>query len=187
MKISTLLSAEIKIDDYRNAMFLEKAQELLEVLKKNGINQPLPDIRWVNRGMGATAGLAYMGRNLIFMNSQYLAEHESDLLNRTLGHEIAHISAYIKYQYSGGHGPPWKRVMEILDIIPSPCHQYSGAGIEGRWPGHCDCKGEHNLSVKTASMIKTGRSFTCQRCGSLIKLGRKEIYANDTIDFDVEL
>lgn len=77
---------------------------------------------------GSRAGEAHFrpGRqHLIRLNPILLAQNVEDFIDRTPGHEIAHIAAHIIYPHRiKPHGTEWARVMYMIGQDASPCHQF---------------------------------------------------------------
>lgn len=111
-------------------------------------NRPYPTVRFDVRGM--TAGWAYTNQNLIRLNPVLLNENGDDFINRTPGHEAAHIIANTVYGNSG-HGPNWKSVMRFLGLDPSRCHNFDTS----------------NARVSA----KSQHAYTCTSCAATVMLG----------------
>lgn len=98
---------------------------------KAGIILPRPRITFHLRG--TVAGYAHYKENRINFNPILLDQNPEDFIQQTVGHEVAHLGAFVKY---GGriqpHGPEWARVMFYLGLPPKRCHNYDVTVASGR-------------------------------------------------------
>lgn len=131
----------------------------------------LPTIEFTLRG--CCAGKAFYYENLIKLNNQLLEENHAKFIARTPGHEAAHLISFALYGDAGrGHKTNWKNTMISLGYEPSRCHSYdtSKAKIRrnnSRIIGNCACQ-QHFLSSIIANRIKSGRIYTCLKCGDKV-------------------
>jgi predicted SprT family Zn-dependent metalloprotease len=129
--------------------YVDKAKEKLSVCI------PYPTVRFDLKG--TTAGMAYAGKNLIRFQPLLLRENASDFLEKTTGHEVAHLVARAKFGAIDPHGKEWKRVMWAFCLPAKRCHNYDLASIRGG-----------SRIVKPSTTIKTNIGLT--RVGSGIKV-----------------
>jgi SprT protein len=83
-----------------------------------------------------------------------------DMINQTLGHELAHLVAYKVYG-SWGHDWKWRTVMRALGLDPSRCHSYSLEGVKTRnvrkVMAKCPtCGKEFPVTLRRAAQIRGG-------------------------------
>lgn len=66
----------------------------------------------------------YIGKEIRLSNK--LLENEGEaFVERTPGHEAAHIIVYALHGASAtGHGSAWQKVMRVIGLEPSRCHSY---------------------------------------------------------------
>jgi SprT protein len=100
---------------------------------KAGIYLPRPRVKFELRG--TVAGRAYYSKNLIQFNPILLDENPEHFVKQTVGHEVAHLAAFVKH---GGqirpHGSEWSRVMWALGLPAKRCHNYDISTVTGRRP-----------------------------------------------------
>jgi len=69
------------------------------------------------------AGLARPHKKEIAISSDYLREHESETMQRTVAHEVCHV--YVAHYFpfaKQAHGPEFRRLMNLLRLDSSTCH-----------------------------------------------------------------
>ena len=135
----------------------------------------MPDIRY--DGKGTPAGFAWYSLNTVQFNAVLLNENREKFIERTVGHECAHLIAYRLFKHRG-HGKPWKLVMQAIGQDPSRCHTYDvtnsrlkRAHRKKRFAYQCKCRDIQLTSIRH-NRIQKGRVYHCTRCGSNLK--RKE-------------
>jgi len=87
--------------------------------KALGHSLPRPTISFNLRGKAA--GKAHLTENKIRLNRGLLMFYESEVLNQTLPHEIAHLAAWQHFKHSG-HGREWAWCMGVLGKPPNVYH-----------------------------------------------------------------
>jgi SprT protein len=82
---------------------------------------------------GTTAGRAYLSEGTIGYNPTLLRENPDAFLRRTVGHEVAHFAAFLKF---GGaidpHGAEWRSMMWKLGLDATRCHSYDTQHVPSR-------------------------------------------------------
>lgn len=105
-----------------------------ELRTKAGIIMPMPIIKFDLRG--TTAGRAWGGKkHLIQFNPILLDENPEDFIRQTVGHEVAHLGAFVKHGCGiKPHGQEWSHVMWALRLPAKRCHNYDTSTVTGRAP-----------------------------------------------------
>jgi SprT protein len=111
---------------------IDQVYYYVDLLKtKCGIHLPRPRITFNLRG--TTAGRAYYRENRVAFNPILLDENPEHFVKQTVGHEVAHLAAFVKH---GGridpHGREWKHVMWQLSLPAKRCHSYDVSTITGQ-------------------------------------------------------
>tara|TARA_B110000977_G_C11013789_1_gene468694 strand:+ start:889 stop:1377 length:489 start_codon:yes stop_codon:yes gene_type:complete len=79
--------------------------------------------------MTHTAGKAFTRNGKgkeIRLSAQLLASEGTNFVERTPGHEAAHIISIELFGMEGrGHGDRWKEVMQVIGITAKRCHSYA--------------------------------------------------------------
>lgn len=83
---------------------------------------PMPVIDFSIRG--TTAGRAYYNENRIRFNADIVYLNPDEFIERTPGHEVAHLVAHKINPACSPHGSDWKRVMCKFNLPPIRCHSY---------------------------------------------------------------
>lgn len=106
--------------------------DLANVLLKT--HMPYPKVMFDLKGTTAgTAGFNVRNpsKSLIRFSSTLLIENVDDFLNRTVGHEVAHLIARLQYGASiDPHGTEWARVMYAFRLPPTRCHNYDTTNVQ---------------------------------------------------------
>jgi len=128
------------------------------------------------KDMGSTAGKAHYYENRITLSPTLLQENGEEFINRTVGHEIAHIITFKLYgQIITPHGKHWKSVMVKLGMNPTRCHTYNVDSVKRnrrnvkRIHYVCNCQ-SHMITIMMHGRIKYGAKVTCRRCHTPIRL-----------------
>ena len=96
-------------------------------------------------------------------------------LNRTCGHEIAHLLQFMKNPNSKPHGHEWDFFCKVLTGSTMPrCHSYDTTGLKRtktvkRYQYSCGCR-NHQISTTIHNRIMGGRKYFCKNCKELIAL-----------------
>lgn len=111
---------------------MEKVRFYVEELRtRAGIILPMPRITFDLRG--TTAGRAFYTQNRVAFNPILLDQNPEHFVQQTVGHEVAHLAAFVKH---GGHikphGPEWSRIMWALRLPARRCHNYDVSTITGQ-------------------------------------------------------
>ncbi len=139
------------------------AQELCEY--------PRPRVEYVRNG--ASAGRAHYDRNTIVLHETLLEENPDDMLEHTVGHEVAHLVAFRIAHHKGcGHGRIWKSVMAHFGLPANRTHGYdlSNAKVrrQRRWIYTCPCDTHFLTTVRhnrSQEYRKRGiELYRCRKC-----------------------
>jgi SprT protein len=103
-----------------------------ELRTKAGIYIAVPIIKFDLRG--TTAGRAWGRRNVIQFNPILLDQNPEVFVRQTVGHEVAHLAAFVKHGNCDPHGQEWRHVMWALGLPAKRCHNYDVSTITGRRP-----------------------------------------------------
>ncbi len=100
----------------------DKVHHYYELAKKQWVTQLAHWKRpsWNTNLTGTTAGMAHLYKNHIRLNP-ILYKRDNHVRDSTIGHEIAHLVAFIVYK-DHGHGPGWKHVMNVFGLKAERCH-----------------------------------------------------------------
>lgn len=139
----------------------------------------MPKVSFDVRGL--RAGVASYYHWELMFNPIILMENVEDFLERTVGHEVAHLVSFtIDRELGRGHGPLWKRVMSEIGQEPTRCHSYDTtstliASHGAAYIFTCGCPElEHTLSKRIYnSVMRDGDVRTCRKCRKAIKFLRK--------------
>lgn len=94
------------------------------------------------------------GRYTIKLNVPLFAHNDdSDQIDNTVGHEIAHLVAFAVYG-DRGHGKRWKSVMIRFGLPPERCHSMNDA-------------------ARAVGKNTTVYAYHCAGCGKVVSLGAK--------------
>lgn len=97
---------------------------------KAGIYIAVPIIKFDLRG--TTAGRAWGRKNVIQFNPILLDQNPEVFVRQTVGHEVAHLAAFVKNPNCEPHGKDWKLIMWSLRLPAKRCHNYDTSTITGR-------------------------------------------------------
>jgi len=131
--------------------------------------------------LGRCAGRAYCRENRIRLNPVLLLENQTDFIERTVPHEVAHLltcTLYLGPARIKPHGPEWKSVMLALGLKPVRCHSYDTANARVRRPRWfiycCRCRAIREL-LRPHNRIQGGEHFyTCNHCNSRFTIQERE-------------
>ena len=133
---------------------------------------PIPTIRFELKGR--RAGYARYRENLINLNYDLLIRNPEDFVKRTVGHEAAHLIAYLKFpSLSRPHGQEWASVMRLIQQEPTRCHSYEVSEVaqksRNKWEYACVCGPNHLLGQAAHKRAQTWQKYTCRKCKQIIK------------------
>lgn len=108
-----------------------RKNECIKIAEKHfGRTFPHLAVKYTLRGR--TAGRAHLMSGFININSVLLVENVDEMINDTVGHEVAHMIDYwvngVNFYWKGRrrcqdqHGENWKSIMRLLGQDPSRCH-----------------------------------------------------------------
>jgi SprT protein len=119
---------------------------------------------------GRTAGQA-IGTHTIRLNLTLLRENRQDMLENTLPHEIAHCVVAARYPRAKAHGYEWERVMRLLGLSPTRCHNYetTPARIHKKFEHHCLCPEPHLVGSAVHNRILAGKYYYCRKCKARLR------------------
>jgi SprT protein len=140
------------------------------------LSLPYPKVSFRLRGL--IAGQANIKTNTIKLNVQLLEENGQMFLDRTPGHEVAHIFAFKKYGVQRtprgriqAHGWAWKRVMRDFGLNPSRCHSYDTSNTARTrqrtnrpYIYDCPCGSPHRLTAIRHRRAMMGSVYICSKC-----------------------
>jgi predicted SprT family Zn-dependent metalloprotease len=134
--------------------FVELKRECIERVRwaVKRINEKLgilvPDPQIIFSITGTTAGRAHIGRNLIEFNPVLLRDNSDEFLNRTPGHEVAHLAAHLKFGHKiRAHGDEWCKCMWCLGLPAIRCHNYDTTNAAPR--GSVPVRRPTNKTIQT--------------------------------------
>ena len=119
-----------------------------------------PTVSWDLRGL--TAGQALYERMHVRLNSK-IAAAEGEAFRQTVGHEVAHLVTYWRWDKAGRrrklrhHGLEWQSVMRALGYEARRCHNYASAERVRkvkRYTYVCRCGIPHTLSSRKHSVMQ---------------------------------
>jgi SprT protein len=134
-----------------------------------GIRLPMPTVSFDLRGR--TAGQAYWTKNHVRLNAVLLTENPSAFIARTVGHEVAHLAARVKYgEGIDPHGPEWQAVMVAFGQDPSRCHSYdtANAAVGGTFTFVCGCAKPFQLGARQRKRGLRG-DYRCRKCKQVLR------------------
>lgn len=113
---------------------LDKVKYYVDLLQTAaGVYLPYPTVHFNLRG--TTAGRAWPRKNVIEFNPILLDENPEVFVQQTVGHEVAHLAAWIKHPGTEPHGQAWRHIMWAIKLPAKRCHNYDTATITGRRHG----------------------------------------------------
>lgn len=125
---------------------------------------------------GTCAGRAHYTANRIRLNPQMLINHESEFIDQTVPHEVAHLLAFQVYgSRIKPHGSHWKKTMLVLGVEPTRCHNYDLSKVDVRrktkYHYACGCPNRNHIvsSVLHNRMID-GRVYRCTSCKTPLRM-----------------
>ncbi len=136
-----------------------------------GIKIERPNITWNLRGR--TAGYASYRYNRatgevieqkIKLHPQMLRKHGQAYIDRTPGHEAAHVIAIAVYGLANGkgHGRAWKEVMRLIGQPAERCHSFDLDGIVKSFKYVCrTCGHEFNIGKIVHGKMQRGQHRWC--------------------------
>lgn len=113
---------------------------------------------------GQAAGQAFYSGELKF-NLQIALDNISEFLNRTPGHEAAHL---ISQQLTGSldHGPVWREVMIRTGQSPLRCHSYV---VKTPYEYACGCNKVIYFTTRRHNNYLNGTRYSCRICKTSIR------------------
>lgn len=107
-------------------------------------------------------------------HSMFLKENTEHYLKNTVGHEIAHLVAFMIHTYRGHrvkpHGIEWRAVMAAFGLKPETAHVYSTKNLTTRKAARvaygCGCSPtEHHITAAKHNKVQSGMtSLSCRVC-----------------------
>ena len=154
-----------------------RIEECVRIYHALGINMPMPTLSFDLRGR--TAGEAYLERHHIRLNAVLLNENKDAFIDRTVGHEVAHLAARTAHGRDiSAHGVEWQKMMRLIKQEPSRCHSFdttnsavrSASSASFTW--YCACESPYLLNKKRHAYAKRGL-LCCKRCKKILKEQRE--------------
>lgn len=163
-----------------NPILLQRAQEKIDELMakiKNSSYGSLWSSHLVSRGplkvawdlKGRVAGYAHYYEWKIRLNYELYEQNEEDFLNRTIGHEIAHLLTYLVFGTSiKPHGLEWRKMDRFLGGDGSRCHSYDTSQVSTvqnrrTFEYKCQCR-RHDIKLNKHRKMQNGAKYVCVRC-----------------------
>ena len=147
--------------------YIEKAEK---IYKKNF---SMPKVKWNLRG--TTAGKASLSRWEIHLHPVLVESEGEKYINRTPGHEVAHLITFSVYGRVKPHGREWKSVMLILGLDPKRCHNYDVSEVRQDrsklsrcFEYSCNCRTHHMTQIRHRRSLM-GAKYKCCHCNSILK------------------
>jgi SprT protein len=127
---------------------------------------PRPRVSFELRG--TKAGTYSHGENVIRLNRTLLLENGQAFIDRTPGHEAAHlITRHVYGAFVSHHGPEWKSVMRRLGFPPVRCHSFDVTNAKVRnvqkFSYFCRCQ-EIKVGAAVNAKIQRGVVYRCRKC-----------------------
>jgi SprT protein len=112
---------------------------------------------------GNRSGAAYFYSNLIRLNANLLLDYKKEFIQRTPGHEVAHLVARFVYGAAiKSHGPEWQFAMRVIEQKPERCHSFV---VKTKNIYHCNCEQIHYVSTRMHNQSLRGHiTMTCRVC-----------------------
>lgn len=126
---------------------------------------------------GTCAGRAYYRDYQIRLNPVLLFENQTDFIEQTVPHEVAHLLTFTLHTGQTRlmpHGHEWKSVMSALGLKPIRCHNYDVTNAqvrrERRFAYSCKCRTIHE-SARTHFKLQRGDYWPlrCSYCGATFR------------------
>lgn len=148
-----------RVNEVVEATFVKLEAKLDQTFKRCEITYDLK---------GRTAGMAYSLPPEIKLNLQLLLDsrYTEDMLNDTVPHEVCHIVQRQLAPRSKAHGHEWQRLMYLIGLEPTRCHNYEVAPVRKHARPHryeCDCR-VHMVTNLIHTKIQSGQVRTCLNC-----------------------
>lgn len=152
-----------RVEDKVLAVMLDAQQKFSRTFALPNVSFELDSIR--------TAGKASYASHTIFINPLFLTQHPEEVIEKTVGHECAHLINKIVFPNARQHhGPEWKYVMRSLGLPESRCHSMELEGVKKMKKPHiyaCGCM-EHQISNTVHNRMSHG-IYRCRRCKNPLK------------------
>lgn len=115
----------------------------------------------VNGRANSRSGQCRYGRREIEVHEVLMSEHNSDNLDHTLLHEIAHAVNKMINGYNDSHGPNWQRIMVAFGCEPrrTTCASVSS-----------------ELRTRKTATMRVVETWECTRCGHEHPIARRRKY-----------
>lgn len=166
------VSAELK------ARVAAKVAECIQVIEAHhGIKMPALIIKY-DINSARIGGLACLGKATIRYNPVFLAAYTEKFLNTTVPHEVAHHGVREVWRQLSvrtrpdAHGNEWKRMMYLLGVPASRCHDYEvpeGMKVGKQMTKHhykCSgCQKAFEVGAKVHGRIQRGSNYRHTECG----------------------
>ena len=164
---------------------VQRLNKLWSIVEQNYPNFRMLSFPRVNYNLhGRVAGKAFcifnnfneVVESEVRFNKQLLLENQQGFIDRTVGHELAHIVAYQLYgKEIKPHGREWKMVMRMFGQEPSRCHSFDVSNVSTRKTHtyECGCRTFQLTSVRHNKIIKGKSSYTCNKCKGALRLLQK--------------
>jgi predicted SprT family Zn-dependent metalloprotease len=136
----------------------------------------------LNPRMRSVLGVAFCGKNRIWLNARVMEKHPDELDN-TFAHELAHLIVHYKYrgtpEYKNikNHGPEWKDVLVKMGFPDetrlSTRNMTKGLKFERKHiaVASCPCGKEFKLRrLKVKRLVRRPGMYICPDCKGALKI-----------------
>lgn len=130
---------------------------------------PMPTVSFDLRGK--KGGQAFLRKNHIRLNSVLLTENTEEFIEKTVGHEVAHLATHTKHgEGVAPHGEEWQAMMRAFGLEPLRCHRYdtTNSAVGESFPFVCGCATPHMLGTRTLKSGLAGRR-KCKKCKKILR------------------
>jgi len=157
-------------------LFEEKLTKLIELYEeKTSFKLKRPIITYDLKGK--VAGKALRKTNQIKLNIDLVMNEKTrtEMLEQTLGHELAHIIVNQKHRPSSyrilPHGWEWQTAMHNLNLNPEIYHtmETKPARITYKIEYTCGCQ-THKITKIKHNKILNGDNYVCRKCNNRLQL-----------------
>lgn len=152
-------------------------ESIEKMSQKFGVDIPMPSVEFNLKG--TVAGRATYVPSSIRLNMLLLEQNGDKFLKRTPAHEAAHIVVRKVFGRRKPHGPEWKRVMRLLGVESTRCHDYDtdncGKRKTRKFLYSCGCS-NHYLGTAKHKRALSGLKYRCLRCHEVVAfMGKSKI------------
>lgn len=120
-----------------------------------------------NSLLRSRAGLCKPHLSIIELNPHLLITAEQ--IEKTLVHELCHLSISRRFWRAQPHGTHWKKLMVYCGFEPERCHKIEGTQVyrQKRLEVICKCR-RHMVTSRTFNKIQRGIRYNCRSCQTIL-------------------